>query len=70
MPLLIGGSTIIEQVYQWPGIGNMFIRSVRGSDYPLVMTISLMYVFVVLTASLIIDVLTALIDPRVRLGKE
>ena len=48
----------------------MFIRSVRGSDYPLVMTISLMYVFVVLTASLIIDVLTALIDPRVRLGKE
>ena len=70
LPLLIGGSTIIEQVYQWPGIGNMFIRSVRGSDYPLVMTISLMYVFVVLTASLIIDVLTALIDPRVRLGKE
>jgi len=70
LPLLIGGSTIIEQVYQWPGIGSMFIRSVRASDYPLVMTISLMYVFVVLTASLIIDVLTALIDPRVRLGKE
>jgi peptide/nickel transport system permease protein len=70
LPLLIGGSTIIEQVYQWPGIGSMFIRSVRASDYPLVMTISLMYVFVVLTASLVIDILTALIDPRVRLGKE
>ena len=70
LPLLIGGSTIIEMVFQWPGIGNMFIRSVRGADYPLVMMISLMYVFVVLTASLIIDVLTALIDPRVRLGKE
>ena len=59
-----------EQECQWPGIGSMFIRSVRASDYPLVMTISLMYVFVVLTASLVIDVLTALIDPRVRLGKE
>ena len=70
LPLLIGGSTIIEQVFQWPGIGNMFIRSVRASDYPLVMMISLMYVFVVLTASLLIDLLTALIDPRVRLGKE
>lgn len=70
LPLLIGGSTIIEQVFQWPGIGNMFIRSVRGADYPLVMMISLMYVFVVLSASLIIDVLTAIIDPRVRLGKE
>ena len=70
LPLLIGGSTIIEQVFQWPGIGNMFIISVRASDYPLVMMISLMYVFVVLTASLLIDLLTALIDPRVRLGKE
>ena len=48
----------------------MFIRSVRGSDYPLVMTISLMYVFVVLTASLIIVVLSALIVPRVRLGND
>ena len=68
LPLLIGGSTIIEQVFQWPGIGNEFIGAVRGSDYPLVMMIALFSVFAVLMASLIIDVLTALIDPRVRLS--
>ncbi|PHQ94577.1 MAG: peptide ABC transporter permease [Marinosulfonomonas sp.] len=68
LPVLIGGSVIIEQVFQWPGIGNEFIVAVRGADYPLVMMIALFSVFLVLIASLIIDVLTALIDPRVRLS--
>lgn len=68
LPTLIGGSVIIEQVFQWPGIGSEFIGAVRGSDYPLVMMIALLSVFAVLMASLIVDVLTALIDPRVRLG--
>jgi peptide/nickel transport system permease protein len=67
LPTLIGGSVIIEKVFQWPGIGNEFILAVRGSDYPLVMMIALMSVLAVLLASLIVDVLTALIDPRVRL---
>lgn len=68
LPTLIGGSVIIEQVFQWPGIGSEFIAAVRGADYPLVMMIALLSVFAVLLASLIVDVLTALIDPRVRLG--
>ena len=68
LPTLIGGSVIIEQVFQWPGIGSEFISAVRGADYPLVMMIALLSVIAVLLASLIVDVLTALIDPRVRLG--
>jgi len=68
LPTLIGGSVIIEAVFQWPGVGLEFISAVRGSDYPLVMSIALLSVFAVLMASLIVDVLTALIDPRVRLG--
>ena len=68
LPTLIGGSVIIEQVFQWPGVGSEFILAVRGADYPLVMMIALLSVFAVLMASLIVDVLTALIDPRVRLG--
>ncbi|HCQ64483.1 MAG TPA: peptide ABC transporter permease [Rhodobacteraceae bacterium] len=68
LPTLIGGSVIIEKVFQWPGVGNEFIQAVRGSDYPLVMMIALLSVFAVLMASLIVDVLTALIDPRVRLN--
>lgn len=68
LPTLIGGSVIIEKVFQWPGVGNEFIGAVRSSDYPLVMMIALLSVFAVLMASLIVDVLTALIDPRVRLN--
>jgi peptide/nickel transport system permease protein len=70
LPLLIGGTVIIEQVFQWPGIGNEFLTAVRGSDYPLVMMIALFSVFSVLIASLVVDVLTAVIDPRVRLGEK
>ncbi|CDP50777.1 Dipeptide transport system permease protein DppB [Devosia sp. DBB001] len=69
LPVLIGGSVVIEQVFQWPGIGNEFVAAVRSQDYPLVMMIALLSVVAVLLASLIVDVLTALIDPRVRLGR-
>ena len=68
LPTLIGGSVIIEAVFQWPGVGSEFIAAVRGSDYPLVMSIALLSVIAVLMASLIVDVLTGLIDPRVRLS--
>lgn len=70
LPTLIGGSVIIEQVFQWPGVGKEFVAAVRGADYPLVMMIALFSVFAMLMASLIVDLLTALIDPRVRLGEK
>ncbi|MGI9499196.1 MAG: ABC transporter permease [Geminicoccaceae bacterium] len=69
LPTLIGGSVIIEEVFQWPGVGKEFVAAVRGADYPLVMMIALFSVFAMLIASLIVDFLTALIDPRVRLGE-
>lgn len=70
LPTLIGGSVIIEEVFQWPGIGAEFVEAVRGQNYPLVMMIALLSVFAMLTASLIIDVLTALVDPRVRIDEK
>jgi peptide/nickel transport system permease protein len=68
LPMLIGGSVIVEQVFQWPGLGNLFVTSVGNKDLPVVMTIALLSVLLVLVVSLVIDVLTAVIDPRVRLG--
>lgn len=67
LPTLIGGSVVIEQVFQWPGVGSEFIAAVRGQNYPLVMMIALLSVTAVLTASFLVDLLTALLDPRVRL---
>ncbi len=70
LPTLIGGSVIIEEVFQWPGIGAEFIEAVRGQNYPLVMMIALFSVLAMLLASLIVDILTALVDPRVRMGEK
>lgn len=67
LPTLIGGSVVIERVFQWPGIGNEFVSAVRGQNYPLVMMIALFSVFAVLIASFLIDLFTALLDPRVKL---
>ena len=67
LPMLIGGTVLIEQVFQWPGIGNLFVNAVRGQNYPLVMMISFLSVTAVLFASFLIDLLTALLDPRIKL---
>lgn len=68
LPTLISGSVVIEQIFQWPGIGSEFLRAVRGQDYPVIMAIALLSTTAVLLASLVVDLLTAAIDPRVRLS--
>lgn len=68
LPTLIGGAVVIEQIFQWPGIGNEFIAAVRGQNFPLVMMIALFSVFAVLIASFLVDLFTAILDPRVKLG--
>lgn len=68
LPTLIGGSVVIEQIFQWPGVGSEFIAAVRGQNYPLVMMIALLSVTAVLLASFLVDLLTAILDPRVRLN--
>ena len=67
LPMLIGGSVVVEAIFQWPGIGNAFNGAVRGQNYPLVMMIALFSVLAVLIASFLVDVLTAALDPRVKL---
>ncbi|HBT50653.1 MAG TPA: peptide ABC transporter permease [Petrotoga sp.] len=67
LPMLVGGTVVIEEIFQWPGMGREFLAAVRGQDLPLIMMIALFTVTAVLFASFLIDILTALIDPRVRL---
>ncbi|MBT3275633.1 MAG: ABC transporter permease, partial [Spirochaetales bacterium] len=67
LPTLIGGSVIIERVFQWPGVGNEFVFAVQSHNYPLIMMIAFFSVFAVLFVSFLIDLFTALLDPRVKL---
>ena len=67
LPMLIGGAVIIEQVFQWPGVGELFVFNVRSQNYPLVMMIAFFSVLAVLLASFFIDLFTAILDPRLKL---
>jgi peptide/nickel transport system permease protein len=65
---LIGGTVVIEAVFQIPGLGTLLIEAVEKRDYELVQTLALLAGFTVVMVSLLADVIQAAIDPRVRLG--
>ncbi len=65
LPQLLGGTVIIEQVFSWPGMGSLAIKSVRGRDYPTIMAINMIGAVAILVSSLIADILYAWIDPRI-----
>jgi peptide/nickel transport system permease protein len=65
LPQLLGGTVIIEQVFSWPGMGTLAIKSVRARDYPTMMAINMIGAVAILVSSLIADVLYAWIDPRI-----
>ncbi len=66
LPMLIGGSIVIEEVFLWPGMGQTILDAIATKDYPVIMICTMLTAFVVLAASLIVDMLTAILDPRVR----
>lgn len=68
LPMLIGGAVVIEQVFQWPGVGQMFVAAVRSQNTPVVMMVAFFSVLIVLVSSILVDVVTALLDPRVKLS--
>ena len=68
LPPLIGGSAIVETIFAWPGIGRLAVDSALGRNYPVVMGITVIISVVVVIVNLLVDVLYAYIDPRIRLG--
>lgn len=68
LPMLIGGSVILESIFSWTGIGGKSAESVIGKDFNMVMITTLMGTLLSLSASVLVDVFTAMLDPRVRMG--
>jgi peptide/nickel transport system permease protein len=66
IPALVGGSVLIETIFNYPGIGLTMIRATKGLDYPLLMGGVLVTAVVVLVSNLIADLAYALADPRIR----
>jgi ABC-type dipeptide/oligopeptide/nickel transport system permease component len=65
---LLSGSIIVETVFSWPGVGSLLISGVSSRDYPLVTGIVLVYSAAFVLINLVVDLIYALADPRIRLG--
>jgi peptide/nickel transport system permease protein len=63
---VVAGAILVEYVFNYPGVGYMFLNSVTNEDYALMQGLFLLIVVAVLTAILAADVATALLDPRTR----
>jgi len=63
---LITGSMIVEQVFAIPGMGKFFATSVLGRNYPVIMGTTLLYAVFLVLANLIVDIMYARLDPRIR----
>jgi peptide/nickel transport system permease protein len=62
----MSGQIITEQIFNLPGIGKLFIQSVGARDYPVIQAIVMFIAFVVLLANLVVDIMYAWLDPRIR----
>ena len=66
---IASGSLIVEWIFSYPGIGSVYVEAISLSDYNVVQGITLLIIFGVMTAVLIIDLIYPIIDPRVRYGE-
>ena len=64
---LLTGSFVVESMFTIPGIGSDFVSSVSGRDYPLIMALTILYGTLVIVANILTDIISAWIDPRIRL---
>jgi peptide/nickel transport system permease protein len=67
LPYLISGSVIVEQIFQWNGVGRLYFEAILTRDYPTVLGLSVATAVATLVASLLADLLYVAADPRIRL---
>lgn len=63
---LIGGTMIIESIFAWPGIGRYAVSAIFNRDYPVIQCFTLVMVVVFVLCNLVVDLLSAALDPRLR----
>ncbi|HYR41137.1 MAG TPA: ABC transporter permease [Methylomirabilota bacterium] len=63
---LLGGAILTETVFSWPGLGSMMVRAIQARDYPLVQGGVLLIATTFVLVNLVVDLLYAVFDPRIR----
>lgn len=67
---LLGGTTIVETIFMWDGVGKLAIDSINMYDYPMIQAYVIWMAFIYVAINLISDIVHHYLDPRIRLGKE
>ena len=65
---LLGGTVLVEYVFNWPGLSGLLVDAVNGRDYPAVVGVVLVISILFVTLNFVVDILYAVLDPRVRHG--
>ncbi len=65
---MLSGAIIIETVFAWPGLGRLIVQAVPGRDFPVIQAGVFVFALIFVALNLIVDLLYAAVDPRVRLG--
>ena len=63
---LVTGSLVVETVFAWPGLGQLAIQALVGNDYPLLQAVIVIFTLMYVIAALMVDIMYAYIDPRIR----
>ena len=66
LPILVGGSVIMENIFNLPGLGRLFLTALESRDYPVISAVNLVFASAVVGANLMIDLIYPYLDPRVR----
>ena len=66
LPILVGGSVIMENIFNLPGLGRLMVNALSQRDYPLVSGVNLVFATAVVGVNLVIDLIYPYLDPRVR----
>ncbi len=66
LAFLVTGSFIVERIFNIPGVGQYYISAIGTRDYSLLMAMTMLYAFAVAFLNVVVDVLYAYIDPRIR----
>jgi peptide/nickel transport system permease protein len=65
---LLGGAVLTESIFAWPGLGQLTINAISQRDLPLIQGIVLTFALIFALVNLVVDLLYAAVDPRIRLG--
>lgn len=68
LSVLLSGAVITETVFAWPGIGKLAVDAIKDRDYPLIQGLILFMATAVVVVNLLVDILYAVVDPRIRYG--